>query len=105
MTDKPADPDAVFIFCRVYKTRRKPGLYLYVDRQHDLSRVPAELLAQFVAPELALEFKLSAGRALAQQDPVVVLNNVREQGYHLQLPPATHGSQPGRNDKMPAGAR
>ena len=37
---------------KVYKTRRKVDLYLYVDFEEDLGRVPDELLERFGRPEL-----------------------------------------------------
>ena len=51
---------------KVYKTRRKVDLYLYVDFEEDLGRVPDELLERFGRPELALSLKLSSTRPLAR---------------------------------------
>jgi uncharacterized protein YcgL (UPF0745 family) len=63
-------------------------MYLYVRRTEGLSRVPEALLERFGAAQVALSFTLTADRALATQDPEVVLSNLDQQGYHLQLPPA-----------------
>ncbi|MFP6807381.1 MAG: YcgL domain-containing protein [Pseudomonadales bacterium] len=73
--------------CDVYKSDSKEGVYLYVDHDTGLEKVPQELLDQFKQPELALSFTLDGVRTLAKEDPVVVLNNLESQGYHLQLPP------------------
>ena len=48
MTDTNGAPRLV----KVYKTRRKPDMYLYVDFAEDLGRVPESLLEQFGVPEL-----------------------------------------------------
>ena len=50
------------IICTIYKTRKKEGMYLYVDKKEDLSRVPEELLNQFGKPELAMTMLLSENR-------------------------------------------
>lgn len=76
------------ITCDVYKSSKKEDLYLYVDAEEGLERVPAELLAQFGDAEKTLSFALSADRKLAREDPEAVLVNLKNQGYHLQLPPA-----------------
>lgn len=76
---------------KVYKTRRKLDLYLYVDFREDLSRVPEGLLAQFGRPELALSLTLSSTRRLARADAAEVLSQIESAGYYLQLPPREGG--------------
>ena len=73
---------------QVYRSPRKDLLYLYVRVEDDLSRVPEELLKQFGTPEPALTFELTADRTLAREDPEKVRQNLVDQGFHLQLPPA-----------------
>ena len=51
-----------------------------------MASVPDELLAQFGEPEKALSFTLTQERDLAKEDPMQVLQNLLQQGYHLQLP-------------------
>jgi len=75
------------VLCDVYKSSKKAGLFLYVDRAEGLARVQQALLVQFGEPSVALSFDLHANRRLAQQDPAVVLANLETHGYHLQLPP------------------
>lgn len=76
---------------KVYKTRRKADLYLYVDFREDLARVPETLLAQFGQPELALSLTLTRDRSLARVDAARVLSAIDEAGYFLQMPPADGG--------------
>ena len=87
MTDSNADARLV----KVYKTKRKPDMYLYVDFAEDLGRVPESLLAQFGVPELALSLSLSSDRTLARADAGVVLQAIAETGYFLQMPPTDGG--------------
>lgn len=76
---------------KVYKTRRKVDMYLYVDFADDLSRVPDSLLAQFGQPELALSLTLTREKRLAQAEASAVLEAIVETGYFLQLPPTDGG--------------
>lgn len=76
------------IVCDVYKSSKKENLYLYVCSDDGLSKVPAELLARFGVPEKALTFTLSPDRTLARENPAVVMANLHDHGYHLQLPPS-----------------
>ena len=76
------------IQCDVYKSLKKENLYLYVPTSDGLERVPESLMNKFGSYELALTFALSESRNLAREDPSVVLKNLQDQGYHLQLPPA-----------------
>ncbi|MCF6753172.1 YcgL domain-containing protein [Pseudomonas stutzeri] len=74
--------------CSIYKSLRKNGMYLYVDKRDALSRVPEGLLAAFGTPQLAFELVLTPERQLAREDIAKVLANLETQGYHLQMPPA-----------------
>lgn len=76
------------LLCDVYKSDKKIGLYLYVERTEGLARVPEALLKQFGPPRLTLTFELHANRRMARQDPLVVIKNLQTNGYHVQLPPA-----------------
>jgi len=76
--------------CDVYKSVDKKNYYLYVPANQGLEHVPEALRKQFGEMEIALSFELTEERKLAKEDPAVVLANLKEQGYHLQLPPADH---------------
>lgn len=75
--------------CWIYKSPRKDELYLYLGNEGDFDSVPAELLKRFGTPELVMNLELHSGRGLAREDVVEVMANLREHGYHLQLPPRT----------------
>ena len=75
------------VHCDVYKSEEKEDIYLYVDHDEGLDKVPEGLLQQFGELKIALSFILSENRVLAKEDPKRVLQNLAEHGYHLQLPP------------------
>jgi uncharacterized protein len=71
----------------VFRSSREEGCYLYVDKKEGLARVPATLLERFGKPETAMTLILEPSRKLARADATVVLDNIREQGFYLQMPP------------------
>lgn len=62
-------------------------MYLYVDKQEDLERVPDALLKRFGKPEQAMTLVLTPERELARVDIKKVLAGLEEQGFFLQMPP------------------
>ena len=72
--------------CYIYRSTQKPGLYIYLPRVDDFSVLPAALLKQTGALELALEIELTADRKLNREDAASVIDNLLNQGYHLQMP-------------------
>ena len=62
-------------------------MYLYVDKQEDLARVPDALLKRFGKPEQAMTLLLHPERELARVDIHKVLAGLEEQGFFLQMPP------------------
>ncbi len=76
------------LICSIYKSPRKDGMYLYVEKREALKRVPEGLLVAFGPPQLAFEMVLTPARQLAREDIATVLSNIQSQGYHLQMPPA-----------------
>ena len=75
------------MFCQVYRSPRKEQMYLYVDKVEGLQRVPAPLLQQFGEPEPIMLLHLDGSQRLARVDADLVVEQVRELGYFLQMPP------------------
>ena len=73
--------------CSIYKSPRKREMYLYVLKSDALARVPEGLLSVFGAPVHAFDLVLTPERTLAREDIAQVLQNLENQGYHLQMPP------------------
>ncbi len=72
---------------QVYKSPRKPDMYLYVDIAEALTRVPQSLLDKFGKPVEVLSLELTAGKKLARADAEKVLDEIESTGYYLQMPP------------------
>ena len=74
------------IICDVYKSSKKDGFYLYVEKQAGFERVPGELQQIFNPSRLALSFILESGRKLASVDGERLRSALIDQGYYLQMP-------------------
>lgn len=75
------------MICAVYKSPRKDEMYLYLPKRDDFSQVPAALMNAFGQPIFVLMMNLTEDRVLARENTAKVLANLREQGFHLQMPP------------------
>jgi uncharacterized protein YcgL (UPF0745 family) len=76
------------IACEVLRSATHDYMYLYVVAGTELADLPAQLYKLFGAAEKVLELELHEGRRLAREDVRQVMANLREQGYHLQMPPS-----------------
>jgi uncharacterized protein len=73
--------------CWIYRSPRKPEMYLYLRDEDDFSQVPEPLLKRFGAPVRVMQLTLSPDRRLAREEVATVMENLRSQGFHLQMPP------------------
>ena len=75
------------ILCSIYKSLRKEGVYLYVEKNQSLSQIPEPLLNTFGQPKHAFDLLLHPGRTLSRVDVMEVMEAIKTQGYYLQIPP------------------
>jgi uncharacterized protein len=75
------------LLCDIYKSTKVDEMYLYVSRGEGLARVPQALLQKFGTPKQAMTLILQAGKKLARADIDVVLSNLNDNGFYLQMPP------------------
>ncbi len=73
--------------CHVYASQQRSGAYLWLDRPQRIDDVPATLREKLGHLRAVLELDLDRKRKLPHQDAGTVLDNLRLQGWHLQLPP------------------
>ena len=74
--------------CFVYASQRKADTYLWLDRRDRFDVLPAPLTLLLGDLRFVLEVELHPGRRLPREDVEVVMQNLRTQGWHLQLPPS-----------------
>jgi len=73
--------------CWIYRSSRKDAMYLYLAQEDDFENIPKPLLDRFGQATLVMEIELHPERNLAQEDIAQVMTHLREQGFHLQIPP------------------
>ena len=64
-------------------------MYIYLAEEDDFSKVPRDIFNSLGIIEFAMELEISSGRKLVKEDPVKVIENLEENGFHLQLPDET----------------
>lgn len=79
------------MLCSIYKSLRKEGMYLYVEKNVDKNQafkfVPDALLKTFGTPQHAFDLLLHAERPLARVDVLEVMDKIQAEGFYLQMPP------------------
>jgi uncharacterized protein YcgL (UPF0745 family) len=79
--------------CVVYKSLQQLDYYLYVERDAELRSVPQGLTQMLGRLEKVMDLELGPDRALAQADAIEVMNQIRQRGYYLQMPPRSRGDK------------
>ncbi len=74
------------MLCAIYKSSKKEGAYLYIQKKDDFSQVPDTLMQMFGKPIMVMMVNLD-GRTLAQVDIEKVKQSLIDDGFFLQLPP------------------
>ena len=72
--------------CSVWRSSHKEQTFLYLAEKQVFEELPTDLLKVFGTPEFVLDLELSTERKLASEDVNVVMRNLSDQGFHLQLP-------------------
>ncbi|MEO6799384.1 MAG: YcgL domain-containing protein [Rhodanobacter sp.] len=73
--------------CHVYASLRKPDSYLWLARHDAFEVVPESLLLMLGELHFVMEVQLEAARKLPVEDAAQVMQHLRDQGWHLQIPP------------------
>ena len=73
--------------CYIYRSSRKVGSYLYITEKNNFSDIPEELLKLLGRVEFAFQLKLNKNKTLANADVKIVLQQLKQQGFFLQMPP------------------
>ncbi|HEY8569524.1 YcgL domain-containing protein [Microbulbifer sp.] len=94
------------LLCDIYRSPRKDEMYLYVQKQDGVSRVPENLQELFGTPVHVTTMLITPERKLARADVHKVMNALQEQGYYLQMPPVQDDEMraiAAQNSKLPRG--
>ncbi|MEO9654693.1 YcgL domain-containing protein [Marinomonas sp.] len=76
------------LIVEVFRSSKHDEMYLYVEKSTGLKKVPEELMVRFGKGISAMTMLLTKESKLARSKPENVINDIREKGFYLQLPPA-----------------
>jgi uncharacterized protein YcgL (UPF0745 family) len=77
------------MLCFVYKSLKKSDTYLFVKNKDDFTDVPEALRHMLGKLEFVMEVDLGRRDKLARIESAQVGEHLEQQGFYLQLPPAT----------------
>ena len=72
--------------CFIYRCSLKPDMYIYLAEEDVFDNVPKEIFNSLGIVEFAMELEVKADTKLAREDTGTVMSNLKEHGFHLQLP-------------------
>ncbi|MCA0899329.1 YcgL domain-containing protein [Microbulbifer agarilyticus] len=75
------------LLCDIYRSPREQEMYLYVQKQEGLARVPDKLQELFGEPVHVTTLILTPERTLARAEAETVIKQLQAQGFYLQMPP------------------
>lgn len=73
--------------CYIYRSKRKDELYLFLAKENDFDCVPEAIRSSLGQLEKAMELDLTPETKLARSEAAEVIKNLKEHGFHIQLPP------------------
>ena len=73
--------------CTVLRSSLKDFTYIFLLDGHDFDDLPDTLRDVFGQPGFVMNLELTPERKLAYSDIKQVMQDLSEQGYHLQMPP------------------
>ncbi len=79
--------------CYIYRSNKQKGMYLYLDKKDNFSKVPESLLTLLGDMDFTFEFDLSKKRKLVKEEATEVMRIITENGYFLQMPSPKRGIQ------------
>ena len=73
--------------CYIYRSKKQLEMYLFLAEEDDFECIPEEVLKALGQLEKAMELELTAESKLARSKPEEVIHNLKERGFHIQMPP------------------
>lgn len=74
------------MLCAIYKTKKKAGMYLYIEKRDQFDVLPDNLRQVFGTPIFVMLFNLAGAKPLIHADNQDVMRQIKEKGFYLQMP-------------------
>ncbi len=72
--------------CFIYRCSLKPDMYIYLAEEDVFDNVPNEIFNSLGIVEFSMELDITPDTRLAREDTETVIGNLKQHGFHLQLP-------------------
>ena len=72
--------------CFIYRCSLKPDMYIYLSEEDVFDNVPKEIFNSLGIVEFSMEIEINEETKLARENTATVISNLKEHGFHLQLP-------------------
>lgn len=73
--------------CYIYRSKKQLEMYLFLAEEDDFECVPEEVRKALGVLEKSMEIELTEDSKLARSKPAEVIANLKERGFHIQMPP------------------
>lgn len=70
----------------IYRCSNKPDMYIYLAEEDKFEKVPKEIYNSLGNISFSMELDITPTLKLAKEDTNAVIANLKENGFHLQLP-------------------
>ncbi len=74
------------MLCFIYRCSLKPDMYIYLAEEDVFDNVPKEIFNSLGIVAFSMELEITPETRLAREDTETVIGNLKEHGFHLQLP-------------------
>jgi uncharacterized protein YcgL (UPF0745 family) len=74
------------MLCFIYRCSLKPDMYIYLAEEDVFDNVPKEIFNSLGIVEFSMELDITPDTRLAREDTETVIGNLKQHGFHLQLP-------------------
>ncbi len=74
------------MLCYIYRCSLKPDMYIYLAEEDVFDNVPRQIFNSLGIVEFSMELEITPDTKLAREDTATVLSNLKEHGFHIQLP-------------------
>ncbi|MBI3188550.1 MAG: YcgL domain-containing protein [Gammaproteobacteria bacterium] len=72
--------------CYIYRCSAKADMYIYLRERDDYSCLPPDLSKHLGRLDFSMQLEIHADKKLARENPLTIIDNLKKQGFHLQMP-------------------
>lgn len=75
--------------CYIYRCSAKLDMYIYLAEENNFDSIDDSIKKKLGTLDYAMTLEIKNDTKLAKEDPQKIIDNLKSQGFHLQLPSET----------------